>query len=375
MCRRGNLQAAGGLEIYMKKVLILANSSGGLYDFRNELVLRLLEKYEVTASLPDDVRTKELSREGCRIIKIPINRRGVNPAEDFKLMLAYRKLLKEEKPDLVLTYTIKPNIYGGLLSRMMKVPYVVTVTGLGSTFQKQGIFLKMIVALYRMGLKKASCVFFQNRENQGIFEKYGISGKKARLVSGSGVNLKRHSFEPYPEEEKTRFLYVGRMMREKGIEELLEAAKQLHGGDVSFELLGYPDEDYQDRLEAYEKKGYITQLGFHPDVHEYMKSASALVLPTYHEGMSNVLMEASATGRPVIASNISGCREVFEEGVTGFGCEPKSSEDLIRALSEFLKLSVEERAKMGHNARIKMEKEFDREKVADAYMEEIDSLL
>lgn len=359
----------------MKKILILANSSGGLYDFRNELVLRLLEKYEVTASLPDDVRTKELSAEGCRVVKTPINRRGVNPAEDFKLMLAYRKLLKEEKPDLVLTYTIKPNIYGGFLSRMMRVPYMVTVTGLGSTFQKQGIFLKMIVAMYRMGLKKAECVFFQNKENRGIFEKYGISGKKAKLVMGSGVNLKRHSFEPYPEGDKTRFLYIGRMMREKGIEELLEAAKQLHDEKVSFELLGYPDEDYQDKLDDYEKKGYIAQLGFHPDVHEYIRNASALVLPTYHEGMSNVLMEASATGRPVIASNISGCREVFEEGVTGFGCEAKSSEDLVRALSEFLKLSVEERAKMGHHARVKMEKEFDREKVADAYMEEIERLL
>ncbi len=358
----------------MKKVLILANSSGGLYDFRNELVQRLLFKYEVTVSLPDEVRTKELAEEGCKVVHTPINRRGVNPAEDFKLLLAYRRLLKEEKPDLTLTYTIKPNIYGGFCCRMMRIPYMATVTGLGSTFQKQGIFLKLITTMYRLGLKKAECIFFQNRENRGIFEKYHIRGKKSKLVSGSGVNLKRHCFEPYPEDDQVRFLYVGRMMREKGIEELLEAAKQLHDDDTEFALLGYPDEDYQDRLDAYEKEGYIKQLGFDPDVHVYIKNASALVLPTYHEGMSNVLMEASATGRPVIATNISGCKEIFEEGVTGFSCEPKSSEDLIRALKKFLKLSREERAVMGQKARQKMEREFDREKVVDAYMEEIETI-
>lgn len=359
----------------MKKILILANSSGGLYDFRNELVQRLLVKYKVTVSLPDEVRTKELAEEGCRVIHTPINRRGVNPAEDLKLLLAYRKLMKEEKPDLVLTYTIKPNIYGGLCCRMRHIPYMETVTGLGSTFQKKGLFLKMITAMYRMGLKKAECIFFQNRENKEIFDTYHIRGRKAKLVSGSGVNLNRHCFEPYEEGDKVIFLYVGRMMREKGIEELLEAARQLSGEKTEFQLLGYPDEDYQDRLDACERDGCIRQLGFDPDVHEYIKKASALVLPTYHEGMSNVLMEASATGRPVIATNISGCREIFEEGVTGFGCEPGNSASLIQALNRFLKLSGEERALMGQAARKKMEREFDREKVADAYMEEIETLL
>ena len=146
----------------MKKILILANSSGGLYDFRNELVEKLLKEYRVSVSLPDEVRTRELADEGCKVIHTPINRRGVNPAEDFRLLLNYRKLLKEEKPDLVLTYTIKPNIYGGFCCRRMKIPYLVTVTGLGSTFQNQGLLLKMILNMYRAGLKRAECVFFQN---------------------------------------------------------------------------------------------------------------------------------------------------------------------------------------------------------------------
>lgn len=359
----------------MKKILILANSSGGLYDFRNELVLKLLKEYEVVASLPDEVRTKELKDEGCRVIHTPINRRGVNPAEDLKLLLSYLKLLKKEKPDLVLTYTIKPNIYGGFACRLKRIPYITTITGLGTTFQKQGMLLKMITVMYRMGLAKAECVFFQNEENRGIFEQYRIKGKSSRLVKGSGVNLARHCYEEYPEEEKTTFLYVGRMMREKGTLELLDAAKALQAADTEFRFLGYCDEDLKDKLDEAEACGYIRQLGFDPNVHDHMKQACALVLPTYHEGMSNVLMEASATGRPVIATNISGCKEIFEEGITGFGCEPKDSESLIEALKKFLELSVKERAEMGRKARAKMEREFDRNMVAEHYYEEISKIL
>lgn len=351
--------------------MILANSSGGLYDFRNELVEKLLAEGEVAASLPDEVKTKELSEEGCKIISTPINRRGVNPVEDIRLFWSYLRLVKQEKPDLVLTYTIKPNIYGGFCCRVMNVPYLVTVTGLGTTFQKEGLLRKMIVTMYRVGLKKAECVFFQNKENREIFEKFHIRGKSSKLVKGSGVNLERHRQEEYPRREAVKFLYIGRMMKEKGIMELLEAARELHSEKVSFELLGYCDEDLQELLDEYETKGIIRQLGFDPKVQKYLKDCSALILPTYHEGMSNVLMEASAAGRPVIATDISGCREIFEEGVTGFGCKPGDSGDLIQALKRFLELSSEERAVMGQRAREKMEREFDRQKVVQDYLEEI----
>lgn len=359
----------------MKKILILANSSGGLYDFRNELVESLLSENEVVASLPDEVRTKELEEEGCRVICTPINRRGMNPIEDIKLLATYLKLIKTEKPDLVMTYTIKPNVYGGLACRIRKVPYIATITGLGSTFQKKGLVRTLVTLLYRVGLKGASCIFFQNKENHDIFCEAGIKGKSAKIVRGSGVNLQRHNFEEYPEMNGTVFLYVGRMMREKGIEELLEAAKRIHKPDVKFLLLGYCDEDLQEKLDKAESDGYICQLGFNPNVHEYIKNASALVLPTYHEGMSNVLMEASATGRPVIATNISGCKEIFEEGITGFGCEPQDSDDLVRALNKFLSLSLSERREMGKKAREKMEHEFDRQIIVRDYMQIIHEIL
>lgn len=359
----------------MSKVLILANSSGGLFDFRNELVEKLLAEGQVIASLPDEVKTKELLDEGCRIIFTPINRRGVNPVEDIRLFFRYCRMVKQEKPDLVLTYTIKPNIYGGFCCGVMKVPYIATVTGLGSTFQKEGLFRNMIVTMYRIGLKKAECVFFQNEENRRIFEKFRIKGKSSRLVKGSGVNLNRHSQEEYPQGEVVTFLYIGRMMKEKGIMELLEAAKELHSVKVHFELLGYCDEDLQEYLEEAEKKGYVKQLGFDPQVQKHLKDCSALILPSYHEGMSNVLMEASAVGRPVIATDISGCREIFEEGITGFGCRPGDAGDLIRALKSFLRLSLDERASMGQRAREKMEQEFDRKNVVQDYLDEIKKIL
>lgn len=355
-------------------ILILANSSAGLYDFRSEFLERLVRQYELIVGLPDRGKAKELEEIGCKIIDTPLNRRGMNPLEDFRLFRTYHRLLKQIGPDLVLTYTIKPNIYGGMSCRLMKIPYLATITGLGSTFHQKGLLLRAVIFLYRKGLKKASCLFFQNEENQRIFEKYRIRGKSSRLVSGSGVNIHKHRMEPYPMGDEFRFLFVGRVMREKGIEEFLEAAEALCSKKVRFQIVGYCDEDYQERLDRLEVRGVIEQLGFQPNIHEFLTQASAVVLPTYHEGMSNVLMEASSTGRPVLATNISGCREVFAEGETGLGFPPGNSADLIRAIRQFMEIPVGERALMGRKAREKMGKEFNRERVIDIYMEEIEKL-
>ena len=359
----------------MGKVLILTNSSGGLYDFRNEFVQALTAKHEVVVSMPDEVKEKELAAEGCRIIKTPINRRGINPLEDLKLYRTYSRMMKELKPDLVVTYTIKPNIYGGIAAGMHKIPYIATITGLGGAFDRTGLFLKLIVTMYRTGLKKAACVFFQNEENKGIFQKFGITAKKIRMVMGSGVNLERHRYEEYPAGQETHFLFVGRVMKERGILEYIEAAKALHSDRVFFDIMGYCDEDYQDLLNELEKEGVIHQIGFHTEVHPYLTAASAIVVASFHEGMSNALIEGAATGRPVIASNISGCLEAFEEGRTGFGFTPGNGKELIRAMEKFLALSVEERAKMGRRGREKMEREFDRRMVTGGYMEEVDRIL
>ncbi|MCR5670090.1 MAG: glycosyltransferase family 4 protein [Butyrivibrio sp.] len=364
----------------MPKALILANSSSGLYDFRNELLLGLMDEgYEVLVSLPDDLKNKELTQEGCRVIHTDINRRGVNPVQDMALFGAYKKLLKEEKPDVVITYTIKPNIYGGYACRKLGIPYISTVTGLGSAFERGGVLLKLIVAMYKASLKKCDCLFFQNEENKRIFESHGIKAKKTKVVSGSGVNLEKHTFEDYPghSDDVTRFLYIGRLMKEKGTEEYLYAADKLHekyGDKVSFSAVGNFEDDFEALVKDAEGKGIFKMIPYQKDIHPYMKEADAIVHPSYHEGMSNVLMEAAATGRPVIASNISGCKEIVDPGRSGILFAPRNKEALLEALDSFVRMNTDERKEMGRAGRRWTETHFDRKKVIGSYLEEVNRL-
>lgn len=358
----------------MKRILILANSASGLFDFRNELLLELMKKYEVHISLPDEQTKPELMEEGCVVHHTELDRRGINPVTDLKLLGNYSKLLKTVKPDIVLTYTIKPNIYGGLCCRINKVPYITNITGLGSAFEKQGIIKAIVIKLYRMSLKKASCIFFQNKSNMLLFEKMKIKGKKARIVAGSGVNLKRHCFEEYPSERNPiTIMYAGRIMKEKGMDELLyaiEKIKPVHP-DMYFQIIGSYEENYQQRIQQYVKEGMLEWIDYQKDLHKFYMNASAVIMPSYHEGMSNVILEASATGRPVLASNIPGCLEGFENNVTGIGFEAQDGNALYQALEKFYALSYDEKKGMGLSARKKMEREFDRNKVVQAYLEEI----
>lgn len=358
----------------MKKILILANSASGLYDFRNELIIELQKEHEVFISLPDPQKVPEFEKEGCKVYHTPIDRRGVNPLRDIRLLRDYWKLLGRVRPDIVLTYTIKPNIYGSLCCRLRKIPYIVSITGLGSAFESGGMIQKIVVMLYRVALKSAACIFFQNEENRKIFEQFGIRGKKERQVFGSGVNLDRHRFQEYPlKEERMIFVYVGRVMKEKGIDELLYAAREIHKEypQVLFQLVGNYEDDYKEVIERDEQDGVLELVGYQKNIIPFYKEASAVLMPSYHEGMSNVILEASANGRPVLATLISGCKEGFENGVTGLGFPPRDKEALLAALKKFIELPYEQRAQMGKNARLKMEKEFDRRYVVKAYMEEI----
>ncbi len=365
----------------MPKALILANSSSGLFDFRNELLTGLMEEgFEVVVSLPDDLKVKELTDEGCRVIHTDINRRGVNPMQDMALFGAYKRLLKSEKPDIVITYTIKPNIYGGFAARLLRIPYISTVTGLGSTFERGGVLLKLIVAMYKISLKGCRCLFFQNEYNKGLFEEYGIRGKKAVVVNGSGVNLEKHKFEEYPghKDDVTRFLYIGRLMEEKGTRELLYAAKKAHdkyGDKVSFAAVGYSEEDFEDQVKEATDGGYFKTIPYQKDIHPYIREADAIVHPSYHEGMSNVLMEAAATGRPVIASDINGCKEVVERDISGFLVNPRDGKALYEAIEKFMEVPLEKRADMGRAARKCVEQKFDRRSIILTYINEIKQII
>lgn len=361
-----------------KRVLILANNASGLYDFRNELLLRLLKEYEVHVSLPDEDDVPEIADEGCIVHHTFLERRGMNPVKDGKLMIQYLKLIREVKPNVVLTYTIKPNIYGSLCCRLKRIPYIVNITGLGSAFEEDGLLRKLVVFLYKIALKKASCVFFQNAKNKDIFDNFGIRGKKVRLVPGSGVNLDRHVFEEYPaKDEPVRLVFVGRIMKEKGIDELLYAAKEIKQEfpEVIFQLIGSYEEDYKEVVEKLQQAGVVEFIGYQKIIHPFYTKASAAVMPSYHEGMSNVVLESAATGRPVLASDIPGCREGFDDGITGIGFVPRDKQAFYEAVKRFLNLSYEERKEMGKRARKKIEQEFDRRIVVESYIEEMEKII
>lgn len=362
----------------MERILILANNDVGLYRFRKELIEELVKKYEVHASLPYGEYVPILEEMGCRYIETPISRRGTNPITDYRLWVKYKSIIKDINPDVVLTYTIKPNIYGGLACKAANVPYIANITGLGSAIQNGEILRKIILTLYKMALSKAACVFFQNIPNRDFFIGKGIIISRHRLIPGSGVNIEEHRLEEYPcDSDGLTILFIGRIMREKGIVELLEAAEWIHGEypHVQFSLLGDAEEDYTDRIRALEEKGVITYYGHQGDVHSFIKDSHATILPSYHEGLSNVLLESAASGRPVLASRVTGCSETFDDGVSGFGFEARDAKDMGGALIRFINMPHNQKEAMGMAGRKKMEQEFDRGIVIDAYMEEIDRII
>lgn len=362
----------------MGKILILSNSAVGLYKFRNELLLKLLQENEVYVSVPYDDTSELIQNEGCKVIDTLINRRGINVLEDFRLLMFYIKLIIKVKPDVILTYTIKPNVYGGFASRIMGYPYIVNITGLGTAIHSDTLLSKIILFLYKQSCKKSSCIFFQNRENLDFFEQKKCIRTKSRLISGSGVNLNEYMPQPFPaESEAVHILNITRIMKDKGIEELLGAAQLINQEfpEVVFDILGIYEEETRDKYESLiedlQKKCIIKYHGFQNDIHPFLKKSRLIVHPTYHEGMSNVLLEAAASGRPVVASNISGCKETFVDGISGISCEPQNTQSLYEAIKIFLLKNYEEQKQMAYMARKHIEKNFDREDIVKAYLEEI----
>lgn len=346
-----------------KRILVLANNDVGLYRFRKDLLAALLGAgHEVYISLPDGGFVSELVQLGCRFIDTPIERRGMNPIHDSKLFHQYRAILKEVKPDLVLTYTIKPNIYGGLACRMAHIPYAVNITGLGSAIENGGWLKKFVLALYKPALKGARVIFFENTGNRDTLAATGVvpRGRDA-VLNGAGVNLDDYPYQPYPQEGTVRFLFVGRVMHEKGVDELFTAAKRMkqeYGDGVEFHIVGSFEEGYKPLMDELEKAGVVKYHGYQSDMKRFYAMASCVVLPSYHEGMSNVLLEAAASGRPLITSDIPGCREAVEDGNSGYLCPAKDANALYGAMQRVMELSVEQRSEMGCRGRERMEQQF-----------------
>lgn len=364
------------------KIVILTNYANGLYLFRRELIERFHERgHTVLVSVPLDENCEKLEQLGCQVIPTMLERRGINPIKDFKLFCFYMSLLKREKPDVVLTYTIKPNLYGGLGCRLKKAPYLCNITGLGTAIENKTLLSSILLRFYKVAVAKARKVFFQNENNRQFMHAHGIAKKNSMLLPGSGVNLKRHSFEPYPsEEDGIRILTVIRIMREKGIEEYLEMVGRLAPvhKNIMFLLAGeYEEEErekYKPLIHRLEEKKVLKYLGHVNNVHEVMAGCHAILHPSYHEGLSNVLLEGAACGRPLLASDVPGCRETMQPDISGMLFAPCSVDAIADATGRFLLLGAKERENMGMEGRKWVEAHFDREKVLAAYEEELQKI-
>lgn len=350
------------------KILILANNDVGLYQFRRELIEALAKDNEVSIALPYGKLVEPL-KEICTFHDTPMERRGMNPMKDAKLLLQYRKLVKKEKPDLVVTYTIKPNIYGGIVSRFLRKPYAVNITGLGTVFQKKGAALLLVKLLYKLSLKKAKVIFFENLENMQTMLSMGLAKEeKCCLLNGAGVNLDTYRPQEYPKtQDVTKFLFVGRVMAEKGIDELIEATKKLRseGQLCELDVVGGLEEDYKQKLEECAGEGWLRYHGYQEDVKPFIKSCHCFVLPSWHEGMANTNLESAASARPIIISNIHGCKEAVVDGESGLLCEKQNVDSLYEAMKRFIELPTEAKKEMGLRGRAHMEDVFDKNKVVE----------
>lgn len=356
------------------KILIITNHSYMLYRFRRELIAQLQQEHEVVLSMPFVGHEDDFMRMGLKCINTDVDRRGINPKTDLKLLLTYRKLLKQERADLVITYSIKPNIYAGLACSAANIPFCANVQGLGTAFQRKALS-QLVTDLYRSALKKAKVVFFENQGNaQEFIDRKILSREQIAILPGAGINLEKYPLTAYPENDRMHFLYLGRIMKEKGIDELFAAMRRLHeqlGNKVVLDLVGFFDDDYEAQVNQLVADGIAVFHGFQTEPAPYYANADCVVLPSYHEGLSNVLLEAAAIGRPVITSRIHGCKETVDEDVSGLLCQVKSAEDLYQKMLQMAAMPRSGRENMGFAARKKVEQEFEKNMVVQKTIDAI----
>ena len=365
----------------MKKIAIISNGIGIVYKFRLELLRKLinLDKEVHIISPIEEAEEKFyelLKNEKLKIHKIQMKRRGKNLFKELKVILQYYQILKKINPDKILTYTIKPNIYGGLVSQILKLKYISTITGIGTAFQTEGILKRLVVFLNKLALRKSEKVFFQNDTNLNIYLKNKIVKKEqCQLVNGSGVNLKKFKYDIKIKEEPIKILFIGRIMKEKGIDEYLEVVKRIkrkYSNKVFFQILGqYEEEKYKVEIDKLTNEGNLEYLGVSNDVRREMSQVHCLVNPSWHEGMSNVLLEAGAMKRFLIVSDIPGCKEIVLDKETGFTFEKKNIDDLEKKIEKFISLSEIEYKKYIENSYNHIKNNFSREKVIEEYLKVI----
>ncbi len=339
--------------------------------FRRELIECLLKKYKVEILAGDTGRVDDLRDIGCKVSTIPFDRRGLNPVNEIILLKDFLKKTRELHPTLVITYTIKPNIYGGTIASLLKVPYAANITGLGTGFQSDGI-KKILIYMYRKALRNANVIFCENESIKDEFVKDKIADcNKICVLHGAGVNLERFYYQEYPKDTNVfNFLFVGRVMREKGINEVIESIERLNkeGKQCILTILGSLEEDYS---EIVKNNKHIRFEGWQSDIRPFIAETHCFVLPSYHEGMANTNLECAASGRPVITTNIPGCREAVINEVSGLLCKPKDVDSLYDAMKTIMQMSNEQRKNMGLAGRKHVESVFDKTKVVETTINQL----
>lgn len=368
-----------------KRILMVGNTEMSVFYAREEVVKAFVDKgYDVVVSFSKGVYgdgETSSKRVGCRFVETKVDGHGTNPIAELGLFCRYFRLLGKIKPDVVLTYNIKPNVYMGLACRIKGIPYFVNITGLGTALEGKGLLQSFNLVLYKLAMKKVNCIFFQNSHNRQFFLDNGVvKEEKTVLLPGSGVNLEKYLPQEYPEDNKVKFLFASRIMKKKGIDEFLQAAKYMkekYNGKAEFHIVGnIEDKEYEHIFEEAQKEGIATYHGHSSDMRPYYQMCSCTVLPSYYpEGMSNVLLESSASARPIITTDRSGCREVVDDGVNGYVVKQQDGNDLTEKIEKFFLLSWEEKRDMGLAGHEKVRREFDRQIVVDKYIEKMEEIL
>jgi glycosyltransferase involved in cell wall biosynthesis len=364
----------------MARIAILANSSWNIEHFRSGLVRALLLKGHEVMTVSPDAEGVRVGEQRVPHRTCPMDRSGRNPLSELALVRGLRRIIIEESPDIVLGFTIKPNIYGCTVCRLLGVPAVPNVTGLGTAFLGGSAFRRAILLMYRFAFARAKAVFFQNPDDEALFlrERIVVPGR-SRVLPGSGIDLAH--FQPAALPPEPRFLMIARLLGDKGVREYVEAARMLRTRlpSASFTLLGELDRHNRsavgaEELDAWVREGVVDYLGAVQDVRPHIRNSAAIVLPSYREGLPRTLLEGAAMGRPLIGTDVPGCRELVRDGLTGFRCEARNSDSLAAAMERLARVRPEERARLGAEARLMAEREFDEAIVTRAYLEVVESL-
>jgi glycosyltransferase involved in cell wall biosynthesis len=365
-------------------IVISVNAAWNLVNFRQSLLRGLVDAgYRVVAIAPPDGREGELAALGVDFVPISIDGRGVSPLADARLLLAYLAILRRLRPSAYLGYTIKPNVYGGMACRMLGIPRIANIAGLGTAFMRRGALNLIVRRLYATGLSGAERVFFQNPDDRAHFLAEGLVREdRTALLPGSGVDLVRFTPRHRAPDGRTVFLLVTRLLRAKGVAEYVEAAaamRRRHGNAVVFRILGIRDQSSGGidaaTLDQWHREGAIELLDAVSDVRPVLADADCVVLPSYYpEGTPRSLLEAAGMGKAIITTDMPGCREVVDHGVNGFLCEPRSSDSLTEAMERYCLLSAIEKSRMGGASRVKAENNFSEKIVINRYVSELASL-